>query len=211
MLEEKIKEYEKIFTKEKTGNYTLLQGLGKIMVSAPHSVEQTRCGVLKVAEPQTGVLAILLHETTGCPVIYKTGNCNDDANYDTVSPYRQALTDYCKKADIKLLLDLHQLSPLRAEEIDLGTGKGKNLSSKALLDFIKRTFQENGLKNIEVDKLFSATYPYTVSAELSRTCSMQALQIEINSRLVYGEESLQTFKRVFNALQQIIQQGQSFL
>lgn len=211
MLEEKIKEYEKIFTKEKTGDYTLLQGSGKIMISAPHSVEQTREGVLKSAEPQTGVLAKLLHETTGCPVIYKTGNCNDDANYDEISAYRQALREYCKRANIKLLVDLHQLSPLRQEEIDLGTGKGKNLSSARLLDFIKRTFKENGVDKIEVDKLFSATYPYTVSAEISRVCQIQAVQIEINSRLVYGDGSLQTFKSVFSALEQIIKQGQSLL
>lgn len=210
-MKEKIKEYEKMFISGQTGNYTLLEGKGGIMVSAPHSVAQTRNGVLKSAEPQTGVLAKLLHEKTGCPIIYKTGNCNDDANYDQISPYRQALQDYCKKAEIKLLLDLHQLSPLREEQIDLGTGKGKNLTSATLLHFIKRAFQENGVEKIEVDKLFSATYPYTVSAEIARVCQIQAVQIEINSRLVYGEGSENTFERIFFALKQIVEQGQSLL
>lgn len=90
-------------------SFALLPGTSSVMVSAPHSVSQWRNGVVKVAENSTGALAILAHERLGCPIIFKTANARDDANYDAKSPYRDALAAYVESHDVKLLLDLHQL------------------------------------------------------------------------------------------------------
>ena len=103
---EAYKNYEQYFETEKENSFELLAGKGKIIVSAPHSVEQTRQGKKKYAEPQTGAIAKLLHDNLGIPVIYKTKNCGDDANFDEASPYKDALVDYIKEniSKIKILI-----------------------------------------------------------------------------------------------------------
>lgn len=166
-------------------SFILENGSGSVMVSTPHSVEQLRNGNIKFAEPQTGVLAKMLRDELGCPIIYKTRNCGDDANYDEHSPYRDALRDYIRENDIKYLLDLHQMAPERDENIELGTGRGVNVSpDPRITDIVKEHFSAQHICGITVDALFVASYPHTVSSSIFRECGISCLQIEINSRLV---------------------------
>ena len=133
---EQFRKYEQFFIEkdENRPSFDLAEGQGAVIISAPHSTEQTRNGKMKYAEPQTGALAQLLHDKLGCHVIYKTKNCNDDANFDKVSSYKQALCDYVKDKKIAFLLDLHQLSPTRRVGVNIGTGKYKNISSARFAD-----------------------------------------------------------------------------
>lgn len=92
------------------------------MLSAPHGVEHTRAGRVKPAEVQTSDLARDLHRSLHCPVIIKTKSNDDDPNYDEHSPYRDALVDYVKENDARVVFDLHQLSSEREAAFILGTG-----------------------------------------------------------------------------------------
>ncbi len=91
------------------------------MLSAPHGVEHTRAGRVKPAEVQTSDLARDLHRSLHCPVIIKTKSNDDDPNYDEHSPYRDALVDYVKENDARVVFDLHQLSSEREAAFILGT------------------------------------------------------------------------------------------
>ena len=119
---EKIYNLESLFEEDRAEPFVIKEGVGAVMVSAPHSVSQTRAGRIKQAEPQTGALALLLRENLKCPVICKTANSGDDANFDMVSSYKTALAEYIKNNEIAFLLDLHQLSQKREIAIDIGTG-----------------------------------------------------------------------------------------
>ena len=131
MLDPEIaRQYEQYFSVERDRSFELLEGARKIMLSAPHSVAQTRDGKLKTAEPQTGMLVKLLHDELACPAIYKTKNCGDDANFDEESAYKRALQRYIRTHGVRFLIDLHQLSPDREVQIDIGTGKSKNLAGQ---------------------------------------------------------------------------------
>ncbi len=78
MYEQQLKQYLPFFLKKDHQQcYEIFPGKGRVMVSAPHSVEQTRNQALKFGEYQTGVIARILHDLLHCPVIYKTRNCND--------------------------------------------------------------------------------------------------------------------------------------
>ncbi len=75
-------------------SFELLDGVGQVLISAPHAMLQTRNGCVKCAERFTGMLCRLMHERINCPVIYKTRHLRDDANHDPVSDYRDALCRY---------------------------------------------------------------------------------------------------------------------
>jgi hypothetical protein len=202
-----LKKNLKIFyNKNNKNSFELLEGCGSVIVSAPHSVEQIRNGKIKFAEYQTGAITRILHEKIGCPVIYKTKNCNDDANYDDKSDYRDFLIQYIKKNDIKLLMDLHQMAPRREMNIDIGTGRGKNILQRYdLLEKIITFFNNNGVKNIMVDEIFDATYKNTVSAHVSSSCSIPCFQIEINSKLVSDKYDEYNIDSIIKSLLQIIE------
>ena len=201
---EAYKKYEQYFETEKENSFELLAGKGKIIVSAPHSVEQTRQGKKKYAEPQTGAMAKMLHENLGIPVIYKTKNCGDDANFDAVSPYKDALVEYVKNNKIEFMLDLHQLAPTRDVMIDIGTGKMKNVKNEVFVKVAYDVFEKYDLGKIEIDTPFDASYPYTLSAYVSRNCDISCLQIEMNSKILRTDSKNSKEEKVFSSLVELI-------
>lgn len=166
-------------------SFKILDGDIPIMISAAHAVEQTRYGKIKYSEPDAGVIALALHDEIGCPAIIKTTNLNDDANFDETHPYRDFLKKYVREHGILCVLDLHQLAPTRKIAIDIGTGFGWNTAGStamknAVIDCFTNHFNSN---LVGVDHIFAASMPYTVSADVSKSCNIPCLQIEMNSRL----------------------------
>ena len=181
--------------------YELIPGQGVVMISAPHSVEQTRNGNLKFGEYETGVLAKLLHDDLGCPVIYKTCNLGDDANYDEVCAYKSALKQYVDEEYIDYVIDLHELHPGRENNFDLGTGNGDNIAADpVILDIVRSELLERDFDKVVVDDIFNARYPYTVSSYIARECQISCLQVEINSKLLCSGFEEYRFDDVYAAL-----------
>ena len=181
-------------------SFVIKHGTGGIMFSAPHNVEQTREGKIKYSEPHTGILAEALHKKYGCPVIIKTANCNDDANFDPVSDYRDELIRYINENNIRFLIDLHQLTPTRDVMINFGTATLKNIDNISQLNIFLSEFSKNKLGIIQVDEPFGAFNEYTVSSAVRRECGIPCVQLEINSRLVCSEYSEYAPETVFEAL-----------
>ena len=146
----------------------------------------------------------MLHENLGIPVIYKTKNCGDDANFDAVSPYKDALVEYVKNNKIEFMLDLHQLAPTRDVMIDIGTGKMKNVKNEVFVKVAYDVFEKYDLGKIEIDTPFDASYPYTLSAYVSRNCDISCLQIEMNSEIVRTDSKNSKEEKVFSSLVELI-------
>ncbi len=204
MLKESISQHYSFFKKEYNVPHQIVDGTAKVMISAPHCIELPRKGVVKPAEPQSGVLAKLLHEATDCPVIYKLNERDGDPNYSYKSLYKTELINYIKAHDIKLLIDLHQLSTVREVMIDIGTGKFSNLSDMEMINIILGAFSAQNLGIIQIDKPFGGSRDYTVASSVSRNCDIQAVQLEINSKLLHNEYPEYNFEGVFNALKDIV-------
>ena len=196
-----------LFFKSKLGkkSFAVLKGEGTVMISAPHSAEQTRAGRTKFAEYETGAVACSLHDITGCPVICKTKHCRDDANRDERCRYKAKLKKYVQKNGIKYLLDLHQMNTQREEQICLGTGRGENVkASPTLVDIAKAVFEKSGF-TVSVDEPFCAVHPFTVSAYTSRECGIACLQIEMNTKLVSKGHKECRVEEVIQALREIVE------
>lgn len=187
-------------------SHELISGTGCVMISAPHSVTQTRNGELKYSETYTGALAILLHQITGCPIIYKTRNHQDDANYDINHPYKSDLIEYVKQNNIKLLIDLHMMAPHRGFDIDLGTLYGENIHINSLItEDMAKIFNSHSLSDVRVNHTFYAA-PRTVSSTIAKECKIDGIQVEINSSLLRTlEENPKTFFQVLESFKEIIE------
>lgn len=195
--------FEDFFKSPHQNSFELNEGKGIVMVSAPHSVEQTRLGKIKFAEPQSGALSKILHLNTGCPIICKTSNCKDDANYDKISPYKDLIVDYVSKNKVKLVLDLHQLSEHRSIDINIGTGKMKNVKNASYLRMVSEAFSNNGF-GVFIDTPYEASYPFTVSSYVSSKCDVTCLQIEINSKLLKSSFKTCRVQEIYDILEKII-------
>ena len=204
---EQIVKLDKVFKEEafsgNQGDFHVLKGNIPVLVSAPHSVTQFRNGKPKTGEFRTGVIAQLLQENTGCYSLFKTKNMQDDANFDSFSPYREFAKKIVVDEKIEFLLDLHIMAPHRPYDIDLGTGRGKNIQGKTeIVNQVEKIFQSNCVKEVQIDHLFTAGYPHTVSADLAESCNIFCLQIEMNWQLL---EEIHTLTTVVSSLIQVIE------
>ncbi|MDD3920501.1 MAG: N-formylglutamate amidohydrolase [Eubacteriales bacterium] len=187
-------------------SYELLDGTGRMLISAPHAMLQTRNGSIKSAERFTGMLCRLMHDRIDCPVIYKTRHLRDDANHDPVSDYRDALCRYVKQHDIQFVLDLHQMKPERETDVCIGTGRGHNLMGHAALThLIVEEFRSRGVKHITIDDPFPAVAPNTVAATVASRCHIPAIQLELNTRLLMNGYDEYCFVKVLDALCELTQ------
>lgn len=180
-------------------SFELLPGAGRVLLSAPHAVLQTRGGRIKQAERYTGMLCRLLNAHAGCPCIYKSRHLGDDANYDSVSDYRDALCAYASSYSIRYVLDLHQLAPSRPMALCIGTGRGRNLNGdeRAVL-VLRNAFSIRRLIPVTLDDPFAALREHTVCATAAGL-GVAALLLELNTGLlIEGEGS--RFMDVMDAL-----------
>lgn len=179
---EEIEAILKKYQKQGRNSFEILEGNGnnQFLISAPHAVEQTREGKQKYPEPDTAVIAHLLNKHYGYSIITKTKNCNDDANYDEKSDYKEAVKFFCEKNKPLLLIDLHGLSKNKKNIINIGTNYGININNdnEMLSDFFY-IFGKYGIHKIMTD------YPYhakknTVSNYIHSQLDQKAIQLEIN-------------------------------
>lgn len=161
-------------------SFDILKGKEKVFLSAPHSVRQLRNGIIKGKDSCTGTIAITLQKAINCYCIYKTKNCDDDANYDIENnPYKDKIIDLVEKNNINFLLDIHGAKDGQGFDIDVGTANLKNLNgqNKYLKDFIKIGEKYN--LNITIDKVFKADTLHTVANTIARKTKIPCMQIEI--------------------------------
>lgn len=184
-------------------SFLIRDGEGCVMFSAPHCVKQWREGREKFAEPETGVLAEMLHLKLHCPIIRKMNFCHDDANWDAVCSYKDAVAEHVSRQGVRCLVDLHQMAAERPEMICIGTGDGKNVENPQMAEVFLACFEEKGIPSVFVDHPFKASYPHTVSASIHRRCGIPCIQLEINSRLLRSGSREYALETVFDCLCEI--------
>ena len=160
-----------------------LKGKIPILISAPHYVKHLRENHILPAETYTGVLGFFLHQHFGCHLICNL-NENVDPNYDNHSIYREQLKEIVEKEHIQICIDLHQLSPTREQEIEIGTSNQENIFLFPNLGKqIQNLFQNNGFQKTFLDQKYVASFQNTVSKSLATATSIPCIQIEINTSL----------------------------
>lgn len=197
-------------------DFIILEGSIPIMLSAPHAVNHTRDGRLKYADKMTGGIALLLHDLTGCHIIYSARSISFDPNYtlntNNENPYQIQLCEYVKQKRIEVLIDLHGAQEQRDYAIEIGTApqydKAGNIigdkhpalhGKDFICDLVAYTFdyvfQNTNLpkekKQVVTNQIFGAGIQNTITKYISSHSSTACLQLEINALYRSKENSRQ--------------------
>lgn len=190
---------------EAAAAYDVLAGSGVVLVSAPHRVEHARNGAVKCAEPDTGRLALLLHDRVGCPVIYRCGDSLEDPNYDDASGYRDEIVRLACDEGVRVVLDLHEMGDRHQSMVEIGTGHGRNIDGRSeLTDVITHAFGARAIAPVTVDAIFPAAGSRTVSADVARRSPALCFQIEMNVELFREGGGCSSFPTVCAALEEAV-------
>lgn len=196
---------EKKRANSKVRSFNVVKGKIPIVVSAPHTVKQLREGKIKAAENQTGAIASILGEETGCFIIYKTYNNQDDANYDIENnEYKEEIKHIVKENNIKLLLNIHGARDEHNFDIDLGTSYGENINDNIeIIEELKECFKRNEIENVTENKTFKADTIRTISKYINEETKIPCIQVEIAWK--YRDlDNLENIERVIKALKEFI-------
>lgn len=185
-------------------SFKYIKGKEKIILSAPHSVSHFRKGKIKAKDSHTGTIAILLQNALNCNCIYKTKNCNDDANYDIENNlYKNELIEIINKNQIKFLLDIHGAKEGQGFDIDVGTSNYNNLNNKKdYASQIVKLGKKYNL-NVTIDKVFKASTLHTIANSINAQTKVPCMQIEI-SKKYRNLENFDNVKVLLNFLEEFL-------
>lgn len=159
----------------------ILRGHRPVIVIAPHATVHPRAGRLKYAEIGTASLARLIHRLSGAHAIYPTRRSLVDPAFTEKSVLKSTLDTLLPEIRPSILIDLHALSPLRIQDIDLGSMWGASVGAQqkfvaALLNELHRA----GLTHISMNRL-PATRPSTIT-RWATSVGVPCIQCEVHSR-----------------------------
>ena len=205
-----------------TKDYKIIKGKIPIILSAPHALKHYRNAIWKQADTNTDYIALQIQKKTNCHVIYRSVESMSDPNYDEfdVSEYKQAMLEYIKEQDIKLLIDLHGSKYERDYLIELGTCDDSDSSLKQrkwiakmmimMLEEMLKDKIDYFHKGITKNRVFKASSPNTITRSISLRSDCSCIQMEINSYLrCFDEKDCEYFIDVMidvvNCLNKVLQ------
>ena len=198
------KERQAFLKKNKKKDFVVVKGEGQVILSAPHGVEQLRLGKKKYGEPGSLALALQVQKKTGVHLFAKTSNKGDDANFDVVSPYKEALKRYIKENGIKFLIDFHSLAAKRRVDVNFGVNWGRNIQNdEKLFDIMQDRFKESGF-GVSVDNPFAGGSK-TVAGNVAEDCNIWTIQLEINSKYINNKKFAEYLKKIIDILSGIVE------
>ncbi len=188
---------------ESKKGYKIIKGNNsKIMISCPHSVSQLRKGKIKIRENYVGVISKIVQKNTGCHLIIKTRNMDDDANFDKNSNYKDELESYIKKNNIKLLIDLHGCFSHKFD-IEIGTYYGNNITDKNIIKTIYNNFLDNDISSIILDKI-KCSGINTISYDMKSRTGINTIQLEIGRKYRWPKTRIDSFNKIIETLINIV-------
>jgi hypothetical protein len=179
------------------------KGTAQVVISAPHAVIHYRNGKKKLNEPYTGALALQLHERTGASAIIYARTTDEDPNWDKTGLYKARFKELVQEASVPsyFVLDLHGLSRSVKRDVIIGTANGEALMRlNWLLVKLKVALEGEGLKNIAVDEVFSATGRNTITSYSYRELKIPAMQLEIGADWRNPASAPEKYARLVSAL-----------
>lgn len=212
----RINKLEKKFSRHRYNGsgkkgFAIKTGSIPVMISAPHSVNHSRNGELKVADKWTGAIALYLHEITGCHIIYATNKMQSDPNYDEYDSnlYQKTLLDYVNTHHIPVLIDLHGAEVSRPYAVELGTAPKKNEQGdiegnpyvslkgheficrliRLSFEYVFSLLKTDSCKDICENTYFGAGVQNTITKSISSRSETACIQLEINGNYRYPAQS----------------------
>ena len=198
-FKDEISELEQL---EFNDDYIVLKGDKPILISAPHTMNQTReDGSIKPNEVFTKAIALYLNKYVNVNCFIKIKDTGLDSNRDNRDEYKTELIRYIKKNNIKLVLDIHGAADSRPFDVEFGTMN--NLSADySTIKELEEAFTENGIPNIYHNDPFKGG---AITQYLYGIDDIDVIQVEINSKYRYYD-NIELLEKLINSLINFINQ-----
>lgn len=169
-----IENYEKSYPEE---TYILKKGSIPIILTAPHTMEQTRPdGTTKFPEPYTKAIAMYVADYLDCSYYIKLKDTGIDSNSSIPEEFKETLAQLIKENKIILLIDLHGAAREREFEAEFGTLEGKTLS-EGKLSQLAQAFNNNGITKLAYNDPFKGG---GITKYIYSHDNIDIVQIELN-------------------------------
>lgn len=189
-----------VWTEEK---YRVISGGNKVLLSAPHSVNQIRGDNVEDAEKYTGALVRYLCNSTSSYGIFEIFT-HADPNNDIENDYKNAVINLINTYNIKLLIDVHSSKFKDDTDIDIVTNKRETLVGKnELFDKLKDLGVRYNLK-IDENNVPNKDKENEIISVSSLLCGIPSIRVVINEEKldVIGNEEKST--KIVNLLEEFI-------
>lgn len=188
-----------VWTKEK---YRVISGNTKVLLSAPHSVNQIRGDDVRDAEKYTGALVRYISNATNSYGIFQMFT-HADPNTDEENDYKVAIVNLINAYNIKLVLDIHSSKFKDDTDIDIVTNLRQTLLGKnELIDKIKELAIKYNLK-IDEKNTPNKEKENEIITVTSFLCGIPSIRIVINDNKVNIDDCL-TLKKIINLIEEFI-------
>lgn len=189
-----------VWTEEK---YRTLSGKNKILLSAPHAVNQLRGDDVRDAEKYTGSILRYVCKKTDSFGIFQLFT-HSDPNHSEEDNYRNGVVNLIKAYDIKLLIDIHSSTFTDETDIDIVTNHRQTLKGK---DFLYDNFKNIASKyNVTVDEknVPNKEKSNEIITVASSVCDIPCIRIVINNKRLDIEENEEKFITILNTIVEFI-------
>jgi hypothetical protein len=203
-FEEEINNLENMIIDD---DYIVLKGSIPILLSAPHTMLQTReDGTQKLNEPYTKAISLYLNKYSNVYSIVKNNDTGIDSNRDNYDKYNVELRRLIKDNNIKLVIDIHGASSDREFDIEFGTLN--NLSADySTIKELEEAFTENGITNVIHNEPFKGG---AITQGVYALTDVDVIQLEINGR--YRDyNNLELLHKFINSLDKFIKQYNTYI
>jgi hypothetical protein len=203
-FEEEINNLENMIIDD---DYIVLKGSIPILLSAPHTMLQTReDGTQKLNEPYTKAISLYLNKYSNVYSIVKNNDTGIDSNRDNYDKYNVELRRLIKDNNIKLVIDIHGASSDRDFDIEFGTLN--NLSADySTIKELEEAFTENGITNIIHNEPFKGG---AITQGVYALTDVDVIQLEINGK--YRDyNNLELLHKFINSLDKFIKHYNTYI
>lgn len=161
----------------RAAEFRWLPGPGRVLISAPHTVNHLRDGRPKIADRYSGAIARLVQRLTGNPAILRTRGPAGDPNWDRESAYKDEIAIRAARGEIIAVIDIHGAAREHPFALALGTAGRGGVWSRSLAELARERI--GGRVWLDGD-YFTASHPGTVTWLVARRLGIPAIQIEVN-------------------------------
>ena len=174
-FEEEINNLENMIIED---DYIVLKGSIPILLSAPHTMLQTRDdGTIKFSEPFTKAIVLYLNKKYNTNYLIKIKDTGLDANRFNEDKYRKEIINFINDNNIKLSIDVHGASKKHPFDVEFGTLDGITVKDETV-NLLTEILNKHGIFNIAYNEPFKGG---AITESIYNLKKCESLQIEINA------------------------------
>lgn len=199
-------EINKLELLEFNDDYIIKKGNLPILFTAPHTMEQLKDdGTIKFSETYTKSIALYLNKHFNVNCMVKINDTGLDSNRDNHDEFKQALIQFVKDNNIKLVIDLHGARNSRNFDVEFGTLNNITADFSTIKE-LEEAFTENNITNVAYNDPFKGG---AITQYLYNLKDIDVIQVEINGRY-RDPDNLDNVEKICKSFENFVKQYDNY-